>query len=146
MLLGFRQSTGNQVREEPLPYESGPDSGNRIFFDHERLDVYRKALDLVRWCDRLEKSGCVVRSEATVLDKTSTGVVLNIAEGNGKFSGKDRGRFIGHARTSALQAAATLDIFATRHVDQAKNILDGKTLLVDCVRMLVAWQQSIEES
>ena len=81
-----------------------------------------------------------------VLDKTSTGMTLNIAEGNGKFSAKDRCRFIGHARTAALHSAATLDVFAARHKEQAGNVLEGKSLLVDAVRMLVAWQRSIEDA
>jgi four helix bundle protein len=144
MLIGFRQSTGRQVREDGLSYETGHDSGNRVFFDHERLDVYKKALQFVRWCDEVRRSGCVVRSVEIVLDKTSTGVALNIAEGNGKFSAKDRCRFIGHARTAALQAAANLDVLAARHADPQVNVLDGKALLADSVRMLVAWQRSIE--
>ena len=88
------------------PYETGNTIGNLVWFDHERLDVYRKALDFVRWCVGLGRNGDVARSVEIALDRASTGVVLNIAEGNGKFSAKDRCRFIDHSRTAALQAAA----------------------------------------
>jgi four helix bundle protein len=142
MLIGYRQSTGREVREERVPYATGRSTGNRVF-DHEGLDVYQKALDFVRWCDGLRRNRCVVRSVQIALDKPSTGVALNIAEGNGKFSAKDRCRFIGHARTSALQAAATLDVLAVRNAELKRNMLDGKELLVEVVRMLVAWQRSM---
>ena len=116
-----------------------------VWFDHERLDVYRKALDFVRWCVELGRSGDVTRSVEIALDRTSTGVALNIAEGNGKFSAKDRCRFIDHARTAALQAAATLDVLATRHMELKQKTMEGKGLLADAVRMLVAWQRSLTE-
>jgi len=145
MLIGFRQSTGREVREERVPYERDNTSGNLVWFDHERLDVYRKALDFVRWCIGLGRSGDVARSVEIALDRTSTGVVLNIAEGNGKFSTKDRCRFIDHARTAALQAAAILDVLATRHVELKQKTMEGKGLLADAVRMLVAWQRSLTE-
>ncbi len=116
-----------------------------MWFDHERLDVYRKALDFVRWCVGLGRSGDVARSAEITLDRTSTGVALNIAEGNGKFSAKDRCRFIDHARTAALQAAAILDVLATRQVELKQKTMEGKGLLADAVRMLVAWQRSLTE-
>jgi four helix bundle protein len=145
MLIGFRQSTGREFREESVTYETGNTSGNLVWFDHERLDVYRKALDFVRWCVGFERSGDVARSVEIALDRASTGVVLNIAEGNGKFSAKDRCRFIDHARTAALQAAAILDVLATRQVELKQKTMEGKGLLADAVRMLVAWQRSLTE-
>lgn len=117
--------------------------GNRIWFDHEKLDVYQKALDVIRWIDQLSKTGHVSGSVKTSLDKASTGIALNVAEGNGKFSIKDRCRFINHARTAALQAAATLDILAARHTGAKNDTMEGKALLADIVRMLVAWQRAL---
>ena len=97
------------------------------------------------WCDRLRRDGDNTRSTATSLDRASTGVALNIAEGNGKFSTKDRCRFIGHARIAALQAAATLDIHAIRQAKDKQDGIEGKKLLADIVRMLVAWERSLQE-
>ncbi len=145
MLIGFRKSTGREVREEGVAYVTANSAGNRVWFDHEKMDVYRKALEFVAWCARLRNGDCVPRSAATSLDKASTGVALNIAEGNGKFSIKDRCRFIGHARTAALQAAATLDVLAVRQANSKLEITEGKGVLADVVRMLVAWERSLEE-
>lgn len=134
------------MREEDAPYETGNQDGVRVWFDHEKLDVYRNALDFVGWCAEMERNGRIVRWAQTALDKTSTGIALNIAEGNGKFSMKDRCRFIGYARTAALQAAATLDVLTARDSALELNVVEGKTLLVDAVRMLVAWQKSLSRS
>ena len=66
-------------------------------------------------------------------------------QSDGKFSMKDRCRFIGYARTAALQAAATLDILAVRQAKSKQDITEGKGCLADAVRMLVAWERSLEE-
>jgi four helix bundle protein len=145
MLIGFRKSTGREVREERATYVTGGYEGHRVWFDHEKLDVYHKALAFVTWCHRLRSDGDMPRSTATSLDRASTGVALNIAEGNGKFSTKDRCRFIGHARTAALQAAATLDVHAIRQAKDKQDEVEGKKLLADIVRMLVAWERSLQE-
>ncbi len=117
----------------------------RSQFDHEKLDVYRKALEFVAWCGRLRSGGRVPGSTATSLDKASTGVALNVAEGNGKFSAKDRCRFITHARIAALKAAATLDILALRQVKCIQEAAEGKSYLIDIVRMLAAWERNLED-
>lgn len=145
MLIGFRKSTRCEVREEGVAYVTANYAGKRVWFDHEKMDVYRKAHEFVAWCARLRSSDCVPRSTVTSLEKASTGVALNIAEGNGKFSIKNRCRFIGHARTAALQAAATLDILAVRQVNSKRKINEGKGVLADVVRMLVAWEGSLDE-
>jgi four helix bundle protein len=44
MLIGFRKSTVREVREEGAAYVVARSQGNRVWFDHEKLEVYRKAL------------------------------------------------------------------------------------------------------
>ena len=58
---------------------------------------------------------------------------------------KDRCRFIGHARTPALQAAATLDVHALRQAKGKQAAIGGKKHLAVVVRMLVAWERSLGE-
>src|SRR5205814_8868452 len=86
----------------------------RPYFDHERLKVYQSAIRFVTWsADFLAK----VTAKAAAkdhLDRASTSVALNIAEGNGKFSTADRARFLEIARGSALERAACLDVLVAR--------------------------------
>ena len=143
--LHHRELKGREVREERVAYVTAGHEGTQVWFDHERLDVYRKALKFVAWCGRMRNDGDMPYSTMTALDRASTGVALNIAEGNGKFSAKDRCRFIGHARTAALQAADTLDVHAVRQTKSKQAAVAGKKHLADIVRMLVAWERSLEE-
>ena len=58
----------------------------KIYFDHEKLDVYRKALAFAQWAEvileRIPKSAAVHNQ----LDRARTSIVLNIPEGNGRFT------------------------------------------------------------
>ncbi len=71
------------------------------------------------------------------LDRASTSVPLNIAEGNGKFTPADRCRFFDNARGSALECAACLDVLFAKKLADEKTVSEGKAFLVDIVSMLV---------
>ena len=107
-------------------------------FDHERLEVYRASLAFLVWLEpvvqKLPKSLAVVDQ----LDRASTSIPLNIAEGNGKFTGADRCRFFDNARGSALECAAALDVLYSKGRCSEEEILPGKDRLWSVVSMLVA--------
>ena len=84
------------------------------FFDHERLDVYRLAIEYVASSYRIAKS--LNGAERHVRDqwlRAAQSIPLNIAEGNGKQSLKDKNRFFEIARGSALECAAIHDILVS---------------------------------
>ena len=60
------------------------------------------------------------------LDRASTSIPLNIAEGNGKFTGDDRCRFFDMARGSALESAAALDVLVAKGCCAGDEIRPGK--------------------
>ncbi|MDQ3624594.1 MAG: four helix bundle protein, partial [Verrucomicrobiota bacterium] len=65
----------------------------RRAFDHEKLLVYQKSLSFITWADNLLEAlpkSLAVREQ---LDRASTSVPLNIAEGNGKFTSADRCKY-----------------------------------------------------
>ena len=64
-------------------------------------------------------------------------MLLNIAEGNGKFSRRDRARFFDVARGSTLESAASLDVLASRKLITADQVDTGKEKLVQIVNMLM---------
>ena len=113
-------------------------------FDHEKLDVYQEAIRFVSWVDELLES--IPRNLAVhnQLDRASTSIPLNIAEGNGKYTASDRCRFFDIARGSALEAAACLDVLVARkRLEQADP---GKAILVRIVSMLVGLIRSTSPS
>ncbi len=77
----------------------------KIYFDHEKLQVHQATLKFYAWCEpileRLPKSA-TVRDQ---VDRARTSVVLNIPEGNGKYTSADRCRFFDISRGSALECA-----------------------------------------
>ena len=106
-------------------------------FDHEKLKVYQQSVTFVAWVSGLLESIPKSMAVHDQLDRASTSVALNIAEGNGKFTAKDRCRFFDTARGSALECAACLDVlFAKRKID-TDTAEFGKALLLEVVSMLV---------
>ena len=105
---------------------------------HEKLIVYQKSIALVVWAGPLIDSISAKLAAKDQLDRASTSVPLNIAEGNGKFSMKDRSRFLQMALGSALECAACLDVLVARKVLRNDDVLAGKKLLEEIVSMLFA--------
>ena len=77
------------------------------------------------------------------LDRASTSIPLNIAEGTGKFTAPDRCRYYDSARGSALECAASLDVLVAKRVLQPTEITEGKELLRPIVAMLVGLIKSV---
>ena len=79
-------------------------------FGHERLDVYRAAIDYAGWaynfCEELKGH----RNAKDQLLRASQAIPLNIAEGNGKATDGDRRRYFEIARASALECGAIQDV------------------------------------
>jgi four helix bundle protein len=104
-------------------------------FDHEKLDVYQDAIGFVSWIDELLEEIPKSLAVCNQLDRASTSIPLNIAEGNGKYTEADRCRFFDIARGSALECAACLDVLVAKNrIDSAES---GKAILVRIVSMLV---------
>jgi len=82
-------------------------------FDHDRLDVYRLSIEYVAssFVVARDLNGCHRHARDQWL-RAAQSIPLNIAEGNGKRSLKDRSRFLDIARGSALECVAIQDILA----------------------------------
>jgi len=106
-------------------------------FNHEKLEVYRESLAFIAWLSPILDAGAKLGDVKDQLDRASTSILLNIAEGNGKYSAKDRCRFFDTAHGSALECAAGLDILVAKRKAAAEQVHPGKVYLVKIVRMLV---------
>ena len=109
---------------------------NRCFADKE-LEVNQESPGFVAWLEplmeRLPKS-IAVRDQ---LDSASTSIVLNLAEGNGKYTSSDRCRFFDISRGSALECAAGLDVLVAKGRCNLTLAALGKERLLGIVSMLV---------
>jgi four helix bundle protein len=113
------------------------EASHEFWFDHEKLEVYREAIALIAWLSELLETLGRVGDVRDQLDRASTSIALNIAEGNGKFSPKDRCKFFDTAHASALECAAGLDILVAKRKVTPDQIRPGKEQLQGIVRMLM---------
>ena len=110
---------------------------SKTYFDHEKLRVYQEALRFVAFADSILGVIPAKLSARDQLDRASTSIVLNIAEGNGKRSRPDRCRYLDIARGSALECAACLDVLVVKSHLETTIAAEGKEILVGVVSMLV---------
>jgi four helix bundle protein len=106
-------------------------------FDHEKLRVYQAAISFNEWAGELLAEVTRKAAVKDQFDRATTSVPLNVAEGNAKFSSRDRARFFDIARGSALEAAACLDVLVSRRLIRADHADAGKSQLFEIVNMLM---------
>jgi four helix bundle protein len=109
----------------------------KAYFDHEKLNVYQVSLTFNGWVGEFLPSVEGKAAAKDQLDRAATSIPLNIAEGNGKFSKRDRARFFDIARGFALEAAASLDVLVSRKLATNTHLSSAKEQLVLIVNMLV---------
>lgn len=103
--------------------------------DHERLEVYRVAVEFHALAMSLvPRRGC--RALRDQLERSSSSVALLIAEGAGRTSAPDKRRFYELAKGSATESAAALDLLQRRGVLELGRYAQARPLLVRIVQML----------
>ncbi|GAA5505596.1 four helix bundle protein [Novipirellula caenicola] len=118
-------------------------------FDHDRLDVYRLSIEYVASSFAVAKdlNGCHRHARDQWL-RSAQSIPLDIAEGNGKRSLKDRSRFLDIARGSTLECVAMQDILAAtdglgvdRHCELKRTLLG----IVSLLTRLIARSDTVAE-
>ena len=109
----------------------------KTYFDHERLHAYQKALAFAQWSEAILEG--IPKSAAVFgqLDRARTSIVLNIPEGNGRFTAPDRCKFFDIARGSGLECACCVDLIFIKKLISEAELDEGKRLLVEVVSLLV---------
>ncbi len=80
-------------------------------FDHEKLDVYQAGIEFVGVAnavvESLRRGGAYLADQ---IQRAAVSIRLNVAEGAGEYSRKDKARFYRMALRSATECAALLDV------------------------------------
>ena len=108
---------------------------SQLYFQCERLDVYRIAVKFHRSLIPLRQ----VRGAADLRDqilRASESIVLNIAEGAGRFGGDDKRRFYCIASGSAMECAGGLELLHSRNILSDTGYQARRDLLIRIVQML----------
>jgi four helix bundle protein len=124
-----------RVRECEQPTRSS--CRYRGMLDHEKLDVYQCALRFAALAFRILEN--IPRGHAELSDqlrRATLSIPLNIAEGAGKPTEKDRSRFHAIARGSAMECGAIVDLLLLQALVEPHAAVEAKSLLVRLVAML----------
>jgi len=118
-------------------------------FDHDRLYVYRLAINYVAasFVDAKSLDG-VYRHARDQWLRAAQPIPLNIAEGNGKRSLKDRNRFLDMARGSTLEGAAIQEVLAATDGLNDERHRELKAMLKRIVSMLtrlIVWADAVAD-
>jgi len=107
-----------------------------MMFSHEKLNVYQRSLEFIEFVNKIKTSDKIRIDVFNQLERASTSITLNIAEGTGKFTGRDKCRYYDIARGSAVESAACLDILTLKEMISENYKNEGKTILKEIVSML----------
>ena len=106
-------------------------------FDHDRLDVYRLAIDFngvtASITGQLPPGNGWLKDQ---LARAALSIPTNTAEGAGEFSRRDKARFYRIALRSATECAAILDVCRRIRVGDEADVRRGRELLLRVVSML----------
>ena len=134
ILVTMRKTTTNRVREEHATYRT---KQGRLF-SHEDLDVYQASLKLSAWVEMMLAEFTCSSDLLSKLDKATTAIPLNIAEGTGRFSGTDQAKFFGIAYKAAIQSSALVDLAAVSASAYPSRVDEGRGLLRSIAAMLTS--------
>ena len=138
MLIGLRKTWESwTAHDDSAPYRAEPSvPAPEGLFHHETLEVYGAALELMAWLVSLPGGKELSSRLYRQIDEGATSILLNIAEGNGRYAELDHRRFLDIAEGSAVKVAAYLDLAVQKLTLGRKECGPGKTLLERIVAML----------
>jgi four helix bundle protein len=119
---------------------------NSIAFAFEKLIVYQKAMD---FSDRV----CAITQTfprgfyflVDQLNRAALAIAANIAEGNGRFTIRDRKNFFGIARGSVQECVPLLELAKRRGLIDADDNLKLKADLEEIAKMLSGLINSLDK-
>ena len=108
--------------------------------DHERLDCYAVALEFAAMVPSLTKAARP--SLRDQLERAAASIVLNLAEGCGRRTQRDRNQFFSIAQGSAMEGAAAVDLLRVNGQVSLPDATRAKHKLTRVVQMLVGLRRS----
>ena len=117
------------------------------YLDHEKLDVYRFAIQFVVLADEIVAN--LPRGRAYLADqlrRAGSSIPLNIAEGAGEFVPAEKARFYRMAKRSATECSSILDILQHLQLIEKQLFSSGRELLTRIVAMLIKMVQRLAKS
>jgi four helix bundle protein len=114
-------------------------------FDFENLLVYQKSKDYNKKVNHFLKSLTIDKTTSAQLRRASFSIMLNIAEGSGRFTNADKRNFYIIARGSAFECVAIYDYLKDIEIiseNQFKSFYDELDILS---RMLFSMEKNLSK-
>jgi len=112
-------------------------------FDFQKLEVYKKAKLFHSQIRAIISKNKVAGCYNDQFSRSSFSVVLNIAEGSGRFSKADRKNFFTIARSSVFECVAAADILRDEQIMSDVEYEGIENLADELSRMLYAMIQNL---
>ena len=116
------------------------------YLDHEKLEVYRFAIQFVILADEIAES--LPRGRAYLVDqlrRAGSSIPLNIAEGAGEYAPMEKAKFYRIAKRSATECSSIIDVLQHLHLIDEELFSKARELLVPVVAMLIKMIQRLSE-
>ncbi len=129
-----RASTRSEIRvvfflKTRISYSYYYSNSTIIMFSFENLEVYKKAKSFNYKVNDLLNKISLNKSAADQLNRAALSIILNIAEGSGRYAKKDKRHFYVMARGSVFECVAIFDYFNDRKIIDNNKF---KELYFDC--------------
>ncbi len=105
-------------------------------FDFEKLEVYSKAKQFNSAISLFLENADISRNKNDQLERAAFSIMLNIAEGTGRFTKPDKKNFYIIARGSAFECVAILDYLADQKVIKQDTFMEFYSVLEEISKML----------
>jgi len=106
-------------------------------FGHEKFKAYELSIEFLavamQLLDQLPNGNGHIRDQ---LKRAATSIPLNLAEGSGKMSNRDKLRFYAIARGSAMECAAICDVIVLIEPRLKQSATSAKQVLEQITRIL----------
>lgn len=137
MLIGLRKSWASpRVMEGEYAYApAGMSKDDAPVFHHETLDMYRTMLTCYRWLVSTEPGRHLRSAWDRGVDALATRILLNIAEGNGRYAELSQETFLDTANAATAKLAVSFDMGAKRGVWHVDEVAHAKELLLKVGQM-----------
>ena len=105
-------------------------------FDFEKLEVYSRAKLFNSAISSFLENANLSRNKSDQLERAAFSIMLNIAEGTGRFTKPDKKNFYIIARGSAFECVAILDYLADQKAIKQDTFMEFYSVLEEISKML----------
>lgn len=130
----------NLTTEKATDAPATPSATDRPSLDHERLDCYRVALDFAKMVPALTHA--TRASLRDQLERAAASICLNIAEGCGRRTRRDRLHFFSIAQGSGMECAAAIDLLRVSGQVTFADATRAKHKVTRVIQMLVGLRKA----